>query len=104
MPAQSRGVQELTISNPSTLHPTSLRDPNQEREQWYVNHKMKKLDIPSIPEPFDIIADGGAGLRACKASVDLFSLDKADFIDQVHELVTVGEFYEIAAGGQTLFT
>ena len=73
MPAQSRGVQELTISNPSTLHPTSLRDPNQEREQWYVNHKMKKLDIPSIPEPFDIIADGGAGLRACKASVDLFS-------------------------------
>jgi peroxiredoxin family protein len=51
-----------------------------------------------------MIADTGAGLYACKASVDLFRLTKDDFIDQVHDIITVGEFYEKAAGGQIIFT
>ena len=49
-------------------------------------------------------ADTGAGLYACKASVDLFGLDEGDFIEQVEDIITVGEFYEIAAGGQIIFT
>jgi len=70
----------------------------------YMNHKMEKLDIPSIPEFIEMIADTGAGLYACKASVDLFGLEKNDFIPQVQDIITVGEFYEIAAGGQIIFT
>jgi peroxiredoxin family protein len=70
----------------------------------YMNHKMEKLDIPSIPEFVEMIADTGAGLYACKASVDLFGLEKNDFIPQVNDIITVGEFYEIAAGGQIIFT
>ena len=70
----------------------------------YMNHKMEKLDIPSIPEFVEMIADTGAGMYACKASVDLFGLEKNDFIDQVQDIITVGEFYEIAAGGQIIFT
>jgi peroxiredoxin family protein len=70
----------------------------------YMNHKMEELDIPSIPEFVDMIADTGAGLFACKASVDLFGMDKDDFIPQVKDIITVGEFYEIAAGGQIIFT
>ena len=46
-----------------------------------------------------MIADTGAGLRACKASVDLFGLEKSDFVPQVQEIITVGEFYDKAAGG-----
>ena len=69
-----------------------------------MNHKMEKLDIPSIPEFIEMIADTGAGLYACKASVDLFGLEKNDFIDQVQDIITVGEFYEKAAGGQIIFT
>jgi len=38
----------------------------------YMNHKMEKLDIPPIPEFVEMIADTGAGMYACKASVDLF--------------------------------
>ena len=60
----------------------------------YMNHKMEELDIPSIPEFIEMIADTGAGLYACKASVDLFGLEKNDFIDQVQDIITVGEFYE----------
>ena len=70
----------------------------------YMNHKMERLDIPSIPEFVEMIADTGAGMYACKASVDLFGLEKNDFIDQVQDIITVGEFYEIAAGGQIIFT
>jgi peroxiredoxin family protein len=70
----------------------------------YMNHKMEELDIPSIPEFIEMIADTGAGLYACKASVDLFGLEKNDFIPQVQDIITVGEFYEIAAGGQIIFT
>ena len=40
----------------------------------YMEHQMEKLDIPSIPEFVEMIADTGAGLYACKASVDLFGL------------------------------
>ena len=70
----------------------------------YMNHKMEKLDIPSIPEFVEMISDTGAGMYACKASVDLFGLEKNDFIEQVQDIITVGEFYEIAAGGQIIFT
>lgn len=73
-----------------------------------VTHMMEKqiakLDIPTIPELIEMIADSGAGLYGCKASVDLFGMTKADFIDQVQEIITVGEFYTMAAGGQIIFT
>jgi peroxiredoxin family protein len=70
----------------------------------YLNHKMEALDIPSIPEFVEMIADTGAGLYACKASVDLFGLQRSDFIDQLDDIITVGEFYGLAAGGQIIFT
>jgi peroxiredoxin family protein len=70
----------------------------------YLNRKMEGLDIPSVPEFIEMIADTGAGLYACKASVDLFGLEKNDFVPQVNDIITVGEFYEMAAGGQIIFT
>jgi len=70
----------------------------------YMNHKTEHLDIPSIPEFIELIADSGAGMYACKASVDLFGLEKNDFIPQVQDIITVGEFHERAAGGQMLLT
>jgi peroxiredoxin family protein len=73
-----------------------------------VTHKlaaeMEKLDIPPIPEFIEMISDSGAGLYACKASVDLFGLTKDDFIAQVQDIITVGEFYGLAAGAQIVFT
>lgn len=73
-----------------------------------VTHKlaqeMEKLDIPPIPEFVEMIADSGGALYACKASVDLFGLSSEDFIPQVEDVITVGEFYGLAAGGQMIFT
>lgn len=65
---------------------------------------MEGLAIPPIPEFIEMISDSGAGLYACKASVDMFKLIRADFIDQVQEIITVGEFDQKAGGGQIIFT
>ena len=66
--------------------------------------QMEKLDIPPIPEFVELIADSGAGIYACKASVDMFKLTEADFVPQVRGIITVGEFYALAAGGEIIFT
>ena len=66
--------------------------------------KMDEFDIPSIPEFVEMISDTGAGMYACLASVDLFGFTKEDFIDQLDDIITVGDFYEMAAGGQIIFT
>ena len=70
----------------------------------YLTRKMDKLDIPPIPEFVEMIADTGAGLYGCKASCDMFGLTEEDLIDQVKGIITVGEFYDLSAGGQIVFT
>ncbi|MCL4435078.1 MAG: DsrE/DsrF/DrsH-like family protein [Actinobacteria bacterium] len=69
-----------------------------------MSSKIKKLDFPTIPEFVEMIADTGAGIYACLASADLFGFTKDDLVDQVQGIITVGEFYEKAAGGPIIFT
>jgi peroxiredoxin family protein len=69
-----------------------------------MEQKMDKLDIPSIPEFVEMISDTGCGMYACQASADLFGLKSDDFIEQVQDIITVGEFYSKAAGGEIIFT
>jgi peroxiredoxin family protein len=69
-----------------------------------MNRQMEKIDIPPIPEFIELVADSGTHLYACKATVDMFGLTKDSFVPQVDEIITVGEFYEKAAGGQIIFT
>jgi peroxiredoxin family protein len=95
-----------TVGNPGLHIPTMLGGlPGMSS---FVTKQMEKkiagLDIPPIPEFVTMLADSGAKLYACKASVDMFDLKKDDFIDEVEDIITVGEFYEMAAGGQIIFT
>jgi peroxiredoxin family protein len=57
-----------------------------------------------VPEFIELISDTGAGMYACLASVDLFGMSREDFFDDLGGIITVGEFYEIAAGGEIIFT
>lgn len=70
----------------------------------YMERKMDKLDIPPVPEFIEMIADSGAGLYGCKASCDLFEVTADDLVPQIKEIITVGDFYRMAAGGQIIFT
>ena len=69
-----------------------------------MKRQMEKIDSPPIPEFIELVADSGTRLYACKATVDMFGLTMDDFVPQVEEIISVGEFYEKAAGGQIIFT
>lgn len=69
-----------------------------------MNKEMEALDIPPIPEFIEMIHDAGGKIYACKATVDMFHLTLADFCPQMDKVLTVGDFYDIAAGGQIIFT
>jgi peroxiredoxin family protein len=69
-----------------------------------MKRQMEKIDIPPIPEFIELVHDSGVRLYACKATVDMFGLTMEDFVPQVEEIISVGEFYERAAGGEIIFT
>ena len=69
-----------------------------------MKRQMERIDIPPIPEFVELLGDSGAHLYACKATVDMFGLTLDDFVPQVEEIISVGEFYEKSAGGQIIFT
>ena len=70
----------------------------------YMEHQMEELDIPDIHEFVEMISDTGAGMYGCLASVDLFGMERDDFVEQLDDIITVGEFSDMAAGGQIIFT
>jgi peroxiredoxin family protein len=65
--------------------------------------EMEKLDIPPVSEFLTMIHDAGGEIYACKASVDMFHLKSNDFCEQVDGVISVGQSYEKAAGGQIIF-
>ena len=66
--------------------------------------EMEKIDIPPVGEFLTMIHDSGAEIYACKATVDMFHLKPEDFCPEVDGVISVGQFYEKAAGGQIIFT
>jgi peroxiredoxin family protein len=99
-------IKVATVGNPAMHIPTLIGGlPGMSGLATHMmSKKMEELDIPPISEFIEMIADTGAGLYACKASVDMFGLTKDDFVEQVHAIITVGDFYDLAAGGQIIFT
>lgn len=99
-------IKVATVGNPALGLPTLLGGlPGMAAlVTRQMKKKMERLDIPPIAEMVQMIADSGAKLYACKASVEMFGLSRADFIDDLEGIITVGEFYELAAGGQIIFT
>ena len=51
-----------------------------------------------------MIHDAGCEIYACRATVDMFHLKKDDFCEEVDGVISVGQFYEKAAGAQIIFT
>jgi peroxiredoxin family protein len=99
-------VKVATVGNPGMHMPTWVGAiPGMSALATRMMKKqMEKLDIPPIPEFVEMISDSGAGLYACKATVDMFGLSMDSFVPQVDDIITVGEFYERAAGAEIVFT
>lgn len=63
--------------------------------------QMDALDLPPVDEFLDMITAGGGEIYACKLAVDMFKLKRKDLSDHVKDIITIGEFYELAAGDRT---
>jgi len=101
-----RKIKVATVGNPGMHLPTWLGAlPGFSAiATRMMERQMEKIDMPPIPEFIELVSDSGVYLYACKASVDMFGLSIEDFVPQVEDIISVGEFYAKAAGGQIVFT
>jgi peroxiredoxin family protein len=99
-------LKVATVGNPAMHMPTLLGAlPGMSAFATSMMKKeIEKLDIPPIAEFLTMIHDSGGELYACKATVDMFHLKPGDFCPEVDGVISVGQFYEKAAGGQIIFT
>uniref|UniRef100_A0A832AE27 Peroxiredoxin family protein n=1 Tax=Desulfurella acetivorans TaxID=33002 RepID=A0A832AE27_DESAE len=99
-------LKVATVGNPA-LHIPSLVGILPGMSNFVTNQmkkEMEKLDIPPVGEFIEMIHDAGGKIYACKATVDMFHLKKEDFCEQLDDIVTVGQFYEMSLDGQIIFT
>lgn len=103
---RSGKIKVATVGNPDMHMPTLLGAiPGMSAiATRMMARQMEKLDIPPIPEFIEMIHESGGGIWACRATVDMFGLTEADFVPEVDGVISVGEFYEKAAGAEIIFT
>lgn len=92
-----------TVGNPAMHIPTMLGGlPGMEAfATKMMKDEMEKLDIPPVDEFLEILSASGCKLWACKLAMDMFKLTKEDLVDDLEGVLTVGDFYNRAAGEDT---
>ena len=92
--------------NPTSPMPTVLAGlPGMENfAAAMMKKKMEELELPDAREMLKIIDDAGAELYACQLAMEMFGRKKEDLIPQVKDVITAGDFYEMADGAQIIFT
>ena len=87
-----------TVGNPAMHMPTLLGGiPGMEAfATMMMKKEMEKLDIPPIDEFLEILSASGVKLWGCKLAVEMFHLERKDFIDDLDGILTIGDFYERA--------
>lgn len=74
----------------------------------FAAHRMKKsmedLSLPTVREMLEILADAGAELYGCELAMQMFKRTKDDLVPQVKDVITAGDFYDLAEGAQIIFT
>ena len=94
------------VGNPSAPVPTMLAGlPGMESLAGSMMMKqMKELELPTVREFLQILDDAGAELYACELAMKMFKREKKDLAPQVKEVITAGDFYDLAEGAQIIFT
>jgi peroxiredoxin family protein len=98
-------LHTATVGNPAFMEkvPTMVAGlPGFEAlASFMMRREMDKLDIPPVSELMEMIAAGGGRLYGCKLAVDMFKMKREDFIDDLEDIITVGEMYALAEGRHT---
>jgi peroxiredoxin family protein len=99
-------LKTATIGNPAMRMPGELPFPTllgilpgvEAGVSAMMKQQMLALDVPPVDEFLDIIVAGGGEIYACKMAFEMFKLKREDLSDHVIDVITVGKFYELAAG------
>ena len=106
---QMKKLHTATVGNPAMRMPGGLPFPTllgalpgvEAGVSAMMKKQMDDLDIPPVEEFMEMITAGGGQIYACKLAVDMFKLKKEDMIDDVVDIITIGEFYEKCDGDRT---
>ena len=98
-----------TIGNPAMRMPGGLPFPTllgilpgvEAGVSSMMKSQMEKLDIPPVDEFMDMITAGGGEIYACKLATDMFKIEMKDLSEHVKDIITIGQFYEMADGDRT---
>lgn len=95
-----KNLRIATVGNPAMNMPTMIGGlPGMESlASKMMKGKMEKLDIPPVDEFLEILSDSGVKLWACKLAMEMFKLEEKDLIENIDGVLTVGDFYNRAAG------
>ncbi|MBS1122404.1 MAG: hypothetical protein H6Q90_4632, partial [Deltaproteobacteria bacterium] len=55
-------------------------------------------------EMLGMLEEAGAELYACELAMQMFKRTKEDLLPQVRDVITAGDFYDMAEGAQIIFT
>jgi peroxiredoxin family protein len=66
--------------------------------------QMTELDLPTVREMLQILDESGAELYACELAMKMFKRTKEDLVPEVRDVITAGDFYDLADGAQIIFT
>ncbi|NOZ45725.1 MAG: hypothetical protein GXO79_02980 [Chlorobi bacterium] len=111
---QMMKLKTSTVGNPAMRMPGGLPFPTllgalpgvEAGVSAMMKNTMEKLDIPRVDEFMEMITAGGGEIFACKLACEMFGLEKKDLYDDVVDIITIGQFYEMAdgEGTQIIFT
>ena len=66
--------------------------------------KMADLDIPTVREMLALLSDSGARIFGCELAMSMFGLQRSELVEQVEDIITVGDFYDLSDDAQIIFT
>jgi len=106
---QMNSLHTGTIGNPAMRMPGGLPFPTilgmlpgvEAGVSSMMKKQMEKLDIPPVDEFMDMITAGGGEIYACKLATDMFGIEMKDLSEHVKDIITIGQFYELADGDRT---
>ncbi len=92
--------------NPTAPMPTMVAGlPGMEAVAAHMMKKqMAELDLPSARDMLKILDESGAQLYACELAMKMFKRTRDDLVPEVKDIITAGDFYDLADGAQIIFT
>ncbi len=106
---QMNKLHTATVGNPAMRMPGGLPFPTllgtipgvEAGVSAMMKQGMAKLDVPPIDEFLEMYTAGGGEVYACKLAAEMFGLKKEDLWEDVIDIITIGQFYELCDGNRT---